>query len=384
MKWLMTQSEIERLEKIEASAPADFNAWKDGRNVEAVAGFRMDGRTAIVPVVGPLLPARSELYDYFGIEHTAYSDIRKGVADSERMGADRIILDINSPGGYVDGLYGTMNAIESAGVPVSARVGGMAASAAYMLASMAGDISAENELSMIGSVGVATSASVNKYSKEIANTDSPKKRPDVSTADGEATIREELDDVYSVIVERIAKGRGTTVDTVNMMYGQGAVMTARKAVQRGMIDKVGFENTGSAPAKTKGMNMETEQKPEAEAVATVDGAAVERERIKGIESLVSEFSSEHPAVVSAVRAEIDALKFNADATVGSVKVALLPVVSKAYAALLADLAGSRADANKAAETTAAAVPDLTGKESAAKESAARAQGLAAEVEGVKK
>jgi ClpP class serine protease len=300
------------------------------------------------------------------------------------MGADRIILDVNSPGGYVDGLYSTMNVIENIPVPVSARVGGMAASAAYMLASMANDISAENELSMIGSVGVATSASVNKYSKEIANTDSPKKRPDVSTADGEAAVREELDDVYSVIVERIAKGRGTTVDTVNMMYGQGAVMTARKAVQRGMIDKVGFENTDSASAKTKGMNMDTEQTPVAEAVATVDGAAVERERIKGIESLVSEFSGSHPAVLSAVRAEIDSLKFSADVTRESAAVALLPVVAKANAESLASLAASRVDANKAAETTAAAVPDLTGKESAAKESAARAQGLAAEVEGAKK
>lgn len=130
--------------------------------------------------------------------------------------------------------------------------------------------------------------------------------------------------------------------------------------------------------------MDTEQKPEAESVATVDGAAVERERIKGIESLVSEFSGAHPAVLSAVRTAVDALKFEADVTRESAAVALLPVVAKTNAELLASLAASRADANVAAETTAAAVPDLTGKESAAKESAARAQGLAAEVEGVKK
>lgn len=377
MKLLMIPEEAERLEKMESAAlelSADFAKWRADRPVTAAApSLRFDGKQAVIPVVGPLMPERSDLYDFFGIAHTAYSDIRKGVADAARHGAESIRLDINSPGGYVDGLYATMDALESSPVPVVSRVSGMAASAAYMLASVTRDVKTENDLDLIGSVGVALTVRTGGGMKDFANTDSPKKRPDVGTAEGEAVIREELDDVYSVIAERIAKGRGVTVQTVNMMFGQGATMTARKALQRGMIDGIGFENSGNAPAGKKGMKMEDENK----AAPAVDAAKAERERIQGIESLVSQFAGSHPAVISAVRAKLDDIKFDASMSKESAAVALLPVVAKAQDAILADVAQSKADVNKAAETTSLATPDLTGKEAEEKKREARVARLCA-------
>ena len=134
------------------------------------------------------------------------------------------------------------------------------ASAAFMLGSQTDEIQAVNLLSMFGSVGVATSRLNVDFIRDIANTDSPKKRPDVATEEGISVIREELDDIFAVLAEKIAEGRGVSVDVVRKKYGEGGMMTARTALERNMIDGIIEQQQSAAKSavakREKDMNLD--------------------------------------------------------------------------------------------------------------------------------
>jgi ClpP class serine protease len=198
---------------------------------------------ASISIKGTLVKKRSAMLDYFGIDQTSYGDIASQTKSAVSKGAKKIVYRIDSPGGDANGILVGMDAIKNAGVPTEAVAEGYLTSGAYMLASQADSIVADNELVTVGSVGVATSRSTSKAVKDITNTDSKDKRPDVSTDEGAAVVTSELDDIYQVLAERIADGRGVSVDAVKSGYGRGRMMTARSALQKRMID--GIRNTSN-------------------------------------------------------------------------------------------------------------------------------------------
>jgi ClpP class serine protease len=197
---------------------------------------------ATISIKGPLVKKRSAMLDYFGVEHTAYEDIADQTTSAVSDGAKKIVYNIDSPGGDIEGILIGMDAIKNAGVPTEVLADEYLASAAYMLASQADSIIANNELTLVGSVGVATYGYVSKSIKDITNTDSKDKRPDLSTDKGVAVVERELDDIYQILAERIAAGRNVSVDDVKNKYGNGAIMTARSALQKRMIDGVRSTN----------------------------------------------------------------------------------------------------------------------------------------------
>ncbi len=176
-----------------------------------------------------------------------YAEIVASVAIAEASPeVNKIVFDINSPGGTVDGVFQTAEVIRTAKKETEARVSYLCASAAYWLASQCDEIVATAETAMIGSIGVVVVAyDDKKFLKDfgferhyIVSTKSPKKVADVSTEEGRAQITERLDDLYAIFAQAVATGRGTTVDTVEEKYGEGAVMIARKAMSAGMIDRI--------------------------------------------------------------------------------------------------------------------------------------------------
>lgn len=237
MMWLMQQSEIDRVERFLAMglpATADRAAIKH----EASELGMKPGGIASIDIKGPILPGPSAVLDFLGVEYTTYPDITSQVNEAVGRRANRIDLLVNSGGGTVEGIGGAMDAIAASPVKTRAVASGKMASAAYMLASQAREIQAEHELTMVGSIGVATTAVLLEGVKEIANTASPKKRPDMATEEGVAMAREPLDDIYQVLSEKMAASRGVPVETIHNDYGQGAMMTARTALQRGIIDGI--------------------------------------------------------------------------------------------------------------------------------------------------
>lgn len=176
-----------------------------------------------------------------------YAEIIGSIAIAEQSPEiAKIVFDINSPGGTVDGVFQAAEVIATAKKPTEARVSYLCASAAYWLASQCNSITATAETAMIGSIGVVVVVYDDKKALEewgykryyVTSSKSPKKVADVSTEEGRAQIVERLDDTYEVFSKAVAEGRGVSTDEVDEKYGQGAVMIARKALAAGMIDDI--------------------------------------------------------------------------------------------------------------------------------------------------
>lgn len=270
----------------------------------------IDG-VAHIPIVGELTPhAETDICGAYTAEAlTEYGFITAATqAADDDPKVESIQFDINSPGGYVDGLMPVVDAIRSAEKETLAFVDGMAASAAYWLASQADSIVAASPASRVGSIGVAVEAFDDTKALEqmgferiiLTSTDAPLKRPDIRTEEGQDQIVNSLDDMHNVFVQYVAEGRGVDPGEVAEKYGQGSVLIAENALRSGMIDSiekvparrvetildvVQTENTvleaGTKPQEVKMENLEALRKeyPGLFAEAVEIGVTRERERV---------------------------------------------------------------------------------------------------------
>ena len=92
---------------------------------------------------------------------------------------------------------------------------------------------------LVGNVGVAVSANVNKRDGiiEIVSSQSPKKRPDLSTEAGRAQVQTIVDDLAAVFISDIARLRDLSEKAV--LAWEGDVRLGSKAVAVGMADRIG-------------------------------------------------------------------------------------------------------------------------------------------------
>lgn len=207
------------------------------------------GASATIPVRGVLTKRYSMFTAIFG--GTAYSDIGKAleqsVTDPE---VETIVLDIDSPGGSVDGLPELGEAIQTARQhkPVVAQVNGIAASAAYYIAANAESISAVNPLNEVGSIGVRML--VYDYSKAfedegikpvVIDTGAHKSAGAIGTVVTEEQIavwQAQVDRWMDHFVETVANGRRMPQESVRAA-GDGRMFYAEDAARMGLIDGIG-------------------------------------------------------------------------------------------------------------------------------------------------
>lgn len=244
------------------------------------------GNVANIEIGGTLTKTPSWMARYFGGGNTAYNELISAINEAERDPNIReIIFTIDSPGGVTNGLTGAMDAIKNATKPTRAVVQGQACSAAYGLASQADQITATDRGSIVGSIGVAASYFAHPSIVDIASTNAPDKRPDVTTDEGKATVREMLDQIEAVFIKDIAAGRGVDVEVVKTDFGRGGIFLADIALKNGMIDSI--EETARATAgktqatKAKTMDLKTLQAehPDVYNAAVKVGIDEERDRV---------------------------------------------------------------------------------------------------------
>jgi capsid assembly protease len=204
---------------------------------------RQSGSAAIVPVQGVI-----------GWADT-WADLAANIEEAAGMPGDRIILDINSPGGYSEGIGEILSAIEYAKKrkQVIAFVPGVAASLAYWIASAAHRIVA-NESAIIGAIG--TIVDVYKQDSEwrvtMVSSQTPLKVADPDKPETLVPVQEMLDDMTEIFIRNVAQGRGLDEKKVLDTFGKGAVLVAHKALAAGMIDAIGnFKSVLSTPATAK-------------------------------------------------------------------------------------------------------------------------------------
>lgn len=262
MPWLLKNEVAQVMQRAlkagAAPTPAQLAQFQERQQeIEAQLGgvprnLRLAGDTAEIRIEGVLTEKPDLLSLWFGGGNTTYESIRAAIAMAEADNSIRkATFFIHSPGGNVDGLFETLAAIERFSKPKSVRAS-MADSAAYAIAATAGKIEAVNAASEFGSIGVVVTYVHFEELIDITSTEAPNKRPDPTTEEGQATIREYLDAIHEIFADAIARGRGTTVEDVNANFGRGAVLLAGQAKKRGMIDKI-------AKAELRAVNVDTEE-----------------------------------------------------------------------------------------------------------------------------
>lgn len=309
-------------------------ARRDGESVEAVEArlgrplqnarsVSVRNGVAVVPVTGPVFRYANL---FTSISGATSLDVlaRDFTAAIDDIQVKSIVLTIDSPGGQANGIAELAQMISRSSKPVVAYVDGIAASAAYWLASAAGEIvlSKTAEVGSIGAVVAIDAARSKGGPIEIVSGQSPKKRPDITTDDGRAQIQARVDRLAQVFIDDVAQYRGVTVDKVLADFGQGDVRMGSDAVALGMADRIstleeviaelaGKQRSSSTPA-TPTLNKESAMTldelraahPDLCAALTeegrVDGATAERARIFAIEAAAL---PGHEALISQLKAD---------------------------------------------------------------------------------
>jgi protease-4 len=201
------------------------------------------GSIAVVLVNGPILK-----HDNCGDpgSMTRARQIRE--ADSHQN-IDAIILDIDSPGGMVDGTQTFADAIAGTEKPIIAFINdGMSASAAYWIAAMCDEVYVSRSTDMVGSIGVyLTLADFSKYYEEagikiheIYAPESSEKNLDYKEAikGNYKLIEKELSFLAQKFIEAVKSGRG---DKINLSKGdpfKGKMYFSEEAISIGLIDGI--------------------------------------------------------------------------------------------------------------------------------------------------
>jgi ClpP class serine protease len=314
-QWLLEASALERLNEAmrlysgHDSVPVEARS-ATGRSLSTADG----GQVAVITVEGILTKTPDPFVRMFFGANTAYDDINGQLALAENDPKVKSIrLDIDSPGGNIDGLFDTLAAIGSVTKPMSVTARN-ALSAAYGIAAAAGSITATGVASMFGSVGTVVSVAVSDDVVTLTSTNAPEKRPDPKTEEGRASIIRHLDAIDDLFVGAISNGRGISADAVRSGYGRGATLTAGEAEQRGMIDgivgvglRVVEQTQATADGGSEAMMDLEELKTQHPAVykqAAADGALQERDRVAAHLTL-GEKSGDLKTAFAAIRSGAD-------------------------------------------------------------------------------
>ena len=318
-----------------------------------------------------------------------------------------ILLDIDSPGGSVQGVPEVADAVTAAAAlkPVVAWTAGTMASGAYWIAAAADRVYVSNGTVVVGSIGVVathvdvsraeasrgvktTEVTAGKY-KRVASSYEP------LTEEGRATLQQQVDAVYEVFVDAVAAGRGVDVQTVLADMADGRIFIGRRAVEAGLADGVLSRDalieqlasgeyrvrrdpqavTAGAPEPVSKLNVQEDTMAEASKPITVDvikaehpavaealraegrdegvkqGAQAERERIKAIEGVA----------MRGYEAIVEAAKFDGKSTAGDVAAAIVGAQKAEQASAL-----NRAHA-EAPDPVKASAPPVDKPAAAAKE-----------------
>jgi signal peptide peptidase SppA len=200
---------------------------------------------AIIPIYGLLTKSANFCSSFF--EMTSYDDIEDAIKvaldDAE---VKSILLDIDSPGGEVSGLFELVDFIyESRNVkPIYAIANDYAFSAAYAIASAASKIFV-NRTSGVGSVGViATHIDQSEYDKKegikYTTIFAGDKKNDLSpheplSDEATADLQKEVDRLYEMFVASVARNRN--VSTAQIRATQAALYYGAESVSLGLADE---------------------------------------------------------------------------------------------------------------------------------------------------
>ena len=236
--------------------------------------YELQNSVAIIPIRG-LLTKRTELFSSI-MGTTSYDDIFSVISDAiEDEKVEMILLDIDSPGGEVGGLFDLVDFIYDLREckPIFSVANDYACSAAYAIASATSQIFV-NRTSCVGSVGViATHVDVSeadkkaglKYTTIFAGAKKNYLSPHEPIKDEAiADLQNEVNRLNDIFIKTVARNRYLSEEEIRNM--QAATYFGQNALTSGLADelsdnsfydlrKYGIEFENVSKLKLKGENM---------------------------------------------------------------------------------------------------------------------------------
>lgn len=207
---------------------------------------------AVIPVVGTVSKRFNMFMKISGGVSTEMlkKNVAQAVEDKKVRG---IVLDIESPGGAVDGTKELADFIfeSRAKKPIIAYANGLMASAGYWFGSAANAI-VTNETAIVGSIGVAlthydlsardkadgvvrTEIFAGKY-KRLASSEKP------LSEEGKEYLQSMVDHIFSIFVEAVSRNRGITQEQA-LNFCNGKEFIGKEALENGLVDRIGTLQT---------------------------------------------------------------------------------------------------------------------------------------------
>jgi signal peptide peptidase SppA len=314
--WALLPAKLEEIsafiERRLAGDKMDWPAAAQGRSGHrAEEAYQVMDKVAVLPVYGVLDKRLNLLMRMSGGTSTELlaRDLRAALADPR---VESILLDVDSPGGAVDGTKELADLIFTARQqkPIVAYANGLMASAAYWLGSAA-DAVVAGETATLGSIGVAmmhydysaqdekfgvkrTAIFAGKY-KKLASDEKP------LSAEGQKYLQGIVDQLYQIFLENVGRHRGLDSETVHEQMGDGRLFIGKKALRAGLIDRLGNFNDALALAREKGgrMDLQALQEQHPDLFAQVKGMGK-------AEATLEELLEKQPEVATQLRAEGEA------------------------------------------------------------------------------
>ena len=268
----------------------------------------VENGTALIAISGVLLKSVPGWLRLYGVDATGYDEIADQVAEAVAdENVEGIHLQISSPGGVIDGLADTADAIYSARTikTVTATIEDLGASAAYWLGSQSSTIDA-NRTAEIGSIGVFTvyldfsKADEDAGVRVVVIRSGEHKAMGIDKVTDEqiAAVQENIDSLADNFISAVAAGRNKSADVIRTL-ATGRLWIAATAQELGLIDGIKEVKT------TEGVTiMENDKNSQAEVntekiTADAQQAAQNDERIRATQ-LKAEFPDDPEFAIKAV------------------------------------------------------------------------------------
>lgn len=280
-----------KLEEIHAVASAHARGERpDLAGIEARLGRPLDNQpsplrvvdgVAVVALDGVLAKRMNLMTQISGGTSTqlAAQTLRRAIDDPA---VQAIVLAIDSPGGSVDGTEALASVVREGAQRkrILTLADGCMASSAYWIGAAAGpgNVYLAEKTTLMGSIGVVAK----HVDVSGAETQSGVKTTEITagrfkrvaspyaplTDAGRQTLQDQVDYIYSLFVESVARDRGVSTDRVLNRMAEGRIFTGQQAIDAGLAD--GF-STMENLIRTARLN------PSPNALLSAGGASISKE-----------------------------------------------------------------------------------------------------------
>jgi signal peptide peptidase SppA len=203
------------------------------------------GGVGLIEASGTLAPKANMMMEFSGgISAQQLAHHVETVANDN--GARSILLALDSPGGNVLGIPEAADAVYRASQkkPVVVLASEQLTSAGYWIGSAASAVYVTGPVVTVGSIGVLVSRTFDPTSPKVEEVITAGKYKALTrakeplSADARQLVQSDVDYVYSLFVDQVARNRGTTSAAVLENMAEGRVFRGQQAIDAGLVDGI--------------------------------------------------------------------------------------------------------------------------------------------------